>query len=225
MYKKSTYKGLYAFKLFGFFLLLMLFNCKKDVKTVTEVYNNTFETEDLTGITGGAIDKFNNTKVLGRYNNGSFSLLVNNLPKHDLIAVSFDLYINDSWDGNEVSGGIDGPDIWEMLLDNSTYINTTFSNSYCAPGTLCSPQSYPNDYPNNNHNPKSGATISNLPGACSKISDQGGSSLYRITKTISHTNSTFLLQCLDHLVQTNALDKKCDESWSVDNIKIEAITL
>jgi hypothetical protein len=30
---------------------------------------------------------------------------------------------------------------------------------------------------------------------------------------------------LDKLVQPNSPDQKCDESWSVDNINIKAITL
>lgn len=112
----------------------------------------------------------------------------------------------------------------QMLVDGNSYINTTFSNIPCGVYDFCSPQSYPNDYPNNYHNPKTGAYRTDLPGVC-HLAGPNGTTLYKITKTFRHTNNTLLLQCLDKLVQPNAPDPKCDESWSVDNINIKAITL
>lgn len=198
-------------------------SCKNQVKSEKEVYNNDFEAHNLSGITNGMISQFNNSAVLGQYNNGNFGLLLNNLPKHDLITISFDLYIHDSWDGNKSSP--DGPDIWEMLVDGSPYINTTFSNVACVAGNFCSPQSYPADYPSNYNNPKTGAYRVDLPGVCSMKNDANGTAMYKIEKTFRHSNSTLLLQCLDKLVQANTSDPKCDESWSVDNISVKAITL
>lgn len=198
-------------------------SCHKEVKNNTDVYQNNFETGDLKNITGGSIESYNGTHVLGRYNASFFSLQLTNLPKHDLITVSFDLYIHDSWDGNKLGiDSVDGPDVWKLLIDRNTYINTTFSNSLCAAGTLCPPQSYPNNFPNNNNSPKAGAYQINLPPVCNLTST---TTLYKIEKTISHTNSSLLLQCLDGLVQNNAPDKKCDESWSIDNLKIKTIGL
>jgi hypothetical protein len=203
--------------------LILSLSCNTRVSNQTTVYNNDFEKADLTNITGGVISQYNGTAVLGQYNNGLFSLTLNNLPKHKLITISFDLYIHDTWDGNKMAP--DGPDIWEMLVDGNTYINTTFSNDVCAVGNFCSPQSYPLDYPNNYNNPKTGAYRTDLPGVCSMKGIIGWTSQYKITKTFTHSNSTLLLQCLDKLVQTNTPDPKCDESWSVDNINIQAITL
>jgi len=204
--------------------LCFIGSCNKStVSNETVVYQNDFETNDLSNITNGTITQFNNTSVLGRYNDTSFTLSLKGLPNHDLITISFDLYIHDSWDGNKATP--DGPDIWGMIVDNSPYIYTTFSNSDCSPGNFCSPQSYPLDYPNNYNNPKTGAFRTDLPGACSWASSTHGTTMYKISKTFKHSEKTLMLKCWDKLVQPNTIDPKCDESWSIDNINVKAITL
>lgn len=210
-----------------FFLFILLFGgCAKSVDSDVEIYNNDFESGNLTGIAGGVISAFNGSKILGNYNNGGFSLTINDLPSHDLIDISFDLYIHDSWEGNQqLQDNVSGPDIWQLKADNKIYINTTFSNLDCLPGNFCSPQSYPADYPNNNNNPKSGAFSTNLPGFCSEVNSATGTTLYKIHKSISHSEKTLLIQCLDKLSQKNSMNPKCDESWSVDNIKVKVINL
>ncbi|MES2427326.1 MAG: hypothetical protein V4560_10155 [Bacteroidota bacterium] len=206
-----------------FFIFLFYISCKNQTKSELQVYANDFEKNDLSGITNGVITQYNNSVVLGNYNKGGFSLTLNNLPKHDLISISFDLYIHDSWDGNKEYP--DGPDIWQMVVDNNMYINTTFSNAACVPGNFCLPQSYPFNYPNNYNNPKTGAYRTDLPGICG-MAGPNGTTLYKITKTFSHSNNALVLKCLDKLVQENiSTDQKCDESWSVDNIIIKAISL
>ncbi|WPU95807.1 hypothetical protein SNE25_09785 [Mucilaginibacter sabulilitoris] len=203
------------------FLILFL-SCKQHVQSEIDIYNNDFETNDLTNIKGGLIDQFNSSKVLGRYNNGDFILSLNNLPQHDLIIVSFDLYIHDNWRGELLP---DGPAIWQMRIDGGPYINTTFSNLACPVGNICPPQSYPDNYPNNNHNPRSGAYRTDLPGVCSMKSESNGTTMYKITKTFKHSGKTLSLECLDKLDQKDYPDPKCEKSWSVDNIDIKAITL
>ena len=211
-------------KLLSILSLVLFLSCNTHVSNEVVVYNNDFEAADLSNITGGVISQYNGSAVLGQYNKGFFELTVNNLPKHDLIKISFDLYIHDTWDGNKQAP--DGPDIWQMIVDGGMYINTTFSNDPCT-GDFCSPQSYPFDYPNNLHNPKTGAYRTDLPGVCSKQNIIGWTTQYKIVKTITHANKTLILQCLDKLVQSNgpSNQQKCDESWSVDNINIQAITL
>ena len=203
--------------------LISIVSCRKNVSSEIDVYNNDFQSGNLTNFTNGVISPFNGSAVLGSYNNSNFILTVGNLPKHDLVKISFDLYIHDSWDGNKLSP--DGPDIWQLLVNGNTYINASFSNSPCGQGTFCPPQSYPLDYPNNFNNPKTGAYNTDLPGFCHLSTDPHGTTLYKIEKTIKHSDKTLILQCLDKLVQTNTTDPKCDESWSVDNINIKAITL
>jgi len=211
--------------LFVSFFSLILFSCKQQVRNEKVVYSNDFEANNLSGITNGIITQYNNTGVLGLYNDGYFSLLINNLPKHDLVTITFDLYIHDSWDGNKPSP--DGPDVWEMIVDGNTFINTTFSNDSCsnAPGVFCSPQSYPFNYPSYYNNPKTGAYRTNLPGVCHLAGNLAGTTLYKIEKTFKHSSSNLTLKCLDKLVQSNSSNPKCDEGWSVDNINIKAISL
>jgi len=204
-------------------VFILIASCKKSVHSEVSVYNNDFESGNLTNITDGVIGTFNGSAVLGQYNKGDFILSLSKLPKHDLVTISFDLYIHDSWDGNKPYP--DGPDIWEMLVDNSPYINTTFSNADCVPHTFCDPQAYPNNYPNNNNNPRWGAYRVDLPGVCNLKSSPSGTSQYKITKTLKHSESTLTLKCLDKLVQPNTADQKCDESWSIDNLNVKVISL
>jgi hypothetical protein len=210
-------------KLLQLLSLLFIISCKQNVSNEKIVYSNDFQGSNLSGISNGTISLYNASAVLGRYNQSQFSLVVDNLPRHDLITITFDLYIHDSWDGNKSSP--DGPDIWEMLVDENKYISTTFSNDSCPVGNFCPPQSYPFDYPNYYNNPKTGSYRNDLPGVCHFAGNPNGTTQYKIKKTFTHSNSTLLLKCLDKLVQTNANDTKCDESWSVDNIVIKAITL
>lgn len=196
--------------------------CNKAVRNEITVYNNDFETGDLSAIKGGLLGQFNGSNVLGQFSNGDFTLSLNNLPKHDLVTVSFDLYIHDNWRGDLAP---DGPEIWQMLLDGNTYISATFSNLGCMPGNTCPPQSYPFNYPNNFNNPKTGAYRTDLPGVCSLQANPNGTTQYKITKTFKHSNTTLSLECLDHLDQKDYANPKCEKSWSVDNINIQTITL
>jgi hypothetical protein len=163
--------------------------------------------------------------MLGRYFDGGFNLRLENLPRHDVIKISFDLYINDSWDGNSVGSAtaVGGPDLWQMKVDGDTYINTTFSNSPCN-DSYCLMQSYPQNYPYNNP-PKTGAYRSDLPGTCHFIGIPGGTSLYKIEKVIRHKSSSVLLDFRDSLKQSNSGDPFCDESWSLDNLTVTTSTL
>ena len=208
------------------------------------VYENTFEEENLNGIDGGSISLYNNTKVIGNYNNDGFTLHLNDINEHDYVSVSFDLYIHGSWDGNfngfnqENFGVDDRPDIWGMELrpemENYQDIDfqrfeTTFSNSVCNP-IYCLRQSYPNNYPFEN-NPKTGSDKTNLVENCITPEwNNKKTSLYKIEKGFNHRGNALVIRFYDKLFQPNAVDvngdsiEKCDESWSLDNIKIRVIS-
>ena len=206
--------------------LLGVLGCKKNVTSEVVLYSNDFESNKLGDIYNGHIEAFNGGHILGRYNNEEFQLVLNNLPEHILVEVSFDLNIHDSWDGNTtLYSNIGGPDIWKLNIDKNNYITTTFSNGYCGVGVFCAPQSYPANYLNSNNNPKAGASRIDLPGVCNDAGIVGGTTQYRISKTIQHSGRTLLIQGIDELIQENAEDKKCDESWSIDNITVKAINL
>ncbi|MFZ4400682.1 MAG: LamG-like jellyroll fold domain-containing protein [Bacteroidales bacterium] len=147
---------------------------------------------------------FNGTKVAGPFGNQSISLNLSNLPQHDSVEVSFDLYIHDSWDGN----GPTSFDYWNLLINNDTLISTTFSNH--------TTQSYPQNYPANNPF-KTGALITNLPVLCS---NSVGSSMYRITRKILNNSNLLLIS-----FKGNTDQSVCDESWSIDNVKVKLLNV
>lgn len=213
-----------------FLILLSIFSfsfsgCKKEVQSESIAYSNNFETNETSGIKNLKIFNFNNNKVAGNYNNEELLIEINNLPKHQIAIVEFDLFIHDTWDGNSAAGdGIGGPDIWKFSVDGSNYINTTFSNGYCPPGQHCPTQSYPLDFLTNSNYPKSGV-YKMLPGVCSAVADSEGTSWYKISKTIRHNNTSMVLSFKDELVQKNTNSPLCDESWSIDNLKVRVIEL
>jgi hypothetical protein len=54
------------------------------------VYENDFESSDLNSIDGGDIMSFNNTNVIGDFNNDGFTLFLEDVGDHDYIFISFD---------------------------------------------------------------------------------------------------------------------------------------
>jgi len=202
------------------------------------IYENDFEFEDLTEIDGGSISFFNNTKVIGDFNNDGFTLHLKETGKHDYVFISFDLYIHGSWDGN--FNGFpqnDKPDKWVIELDpemdlikdssNDKFV-TTFSNSPCFPN-YCLRQSFPENYPFEN-NPKTGNNKINLPKKCEKSFYGAPTTLYKIEKGFKHSGDAIIIRFYDELYQPNAIDdfgvnqSKCDESWSMDNLRVRVIS-
>ena len=56
------------------------------------------------------------------------------------------------------------------------------------------------------------------------------STLYKIEKGFRHSGNAVVIRFYDELYQPNAIDKdgivqsKCDESWSLDNLKVRVIS-
>ena len=201
------------------------------------VYENDFENLDLNSIDGGDIMSFNNTNVLGDFNNDGFTLFLEDIGDHDYVFISFDLYIHGTWDGN-FNGFADNdkPDKWviefkpDMQLykdPSSDHFTTTFSNSPCW-SNYCLRQSYPETYPFEN-NPKTGSFKTNMPKICTDSFFGGKTTLYQIEKGFKSSGSNVVVRFYDELYQPNAIDKdgipqeKCDESWSMDNLSVRVI--
>ena len=107
-------------------IMITLLSCGKSADGIESnelIYNNDFESGDLISIDGAQLITFNNTNLLGNYNNDGFSLNLNNIGTHDLIYISFDLYIHDSWDGNYNNLDPDQPDAWFIELRTSYIIS------------------------------------------------------------------------------------------------------
>lgn len=227
-------------RFFLIIVLLITFSCSYPELVRNEiVYYNDFNNSSSSdsNVDGYSIINYNGELMLGNFNNDGFSLHVENVGKHDYITVSFDLYIHGSWDGN--TNGFsenDKPDKWivellpEMELFNEFSINsfvTTFSNSTCF-SNYCLKQSYPESFPFDN-NPQVGAINTNLPEVCANSFFGGKTTLYKIEKTFRSSGNNIILRFYDELYQPNAIDKngtnqqKCDESWSLDNLKLRVI--
>tara|TARA_B100000963_G_scaffold289151_1_gene258582 strand:+ start:34501 stop:35217 length:717 start_codon:yes stop_codon:yes gene_type:complete len=226
-------------KILQIFIIALLINsCSYPEMVRNElVYENDFENLDLSSIDGGDIMSFNNTNVIGNFNNDGFTLFLEDVGDHDYVFISFDLYIHGSWDGN-LNGfpENDRADKWIMeykpgmdLFKDPAFDKyvTTFSNSPCWPN-YCLRQSYPETYPFEN-NPKTGSYQTNLKEICDNNFFGGPTTLYKIEKSFPSNGISIVLRFYDELYQPNAIDKdgipqeKCDESWSMDNLSIRVI--
>ena len=216
----------------------LIFSCSYPEMIRNEiVYENDFENSSFENIDGGGIMFFNKTNVIGNFNNDGFTLFLEDIGDHDYVFISFDLYIHGSWDGN--FNGFDEddkPDKWVMEFKpdmnlfkdpNSDNFTTTFSNSPCWPN-YCLRQSYPEIYPFEN-NPKTGSFKTNLEKICKSSFFGGKTSLYQIEKGFKSSGNNIVVRFYDELYQPNAIDKdgvpqqKCDESWSMDNLRVSVI--
>ena len=110
----------------------------------------------------------------------------------------------------------------------SDKFQTTFSNSPCWPN-YCLRQSYPESYPFEN-NPGTGSFLTDLESICSNNFFGGPTSIYKIEKGFRSNGNAVILRFYDELYQPNAIDNngipqaKCDESWSIDNLKVRVIS-
>ena len=224
--------------LFIFILAFVIDSCSYPEMVRNElVYENDFESSDLNSIDGGDIMSFNNTNVIGDFNNDGFTLFLKDVGDHDYVFISFDLYIHGSWDGN-LNGFSDNdkPDKWVMEFKpdmqlykdpSSDHFATTFSNSPCW-SNYCLRQSYPEVYPFEN-NPKTGSFKTNMAKICTGSFFGEKTTLYQIEKGFKSSGNSVIVRFYDELYQPNAIDndgtpqQKCDESWSMDNIRVRAV--
>ena len=158
----------------------------------------------------GAGPEWSNTKTaltpigyrqfLGNFGNQIVTLLVNNLPMHTNLVVSFDLLIIDTWDGNT------GPDVWEVRVAGAQdpILSTTFGSDR-ANGTR---QAYPDGYPGGKHRPRIGGVEFGGMGF-------GRSTVYAVSLELPHSESSVALA-----FSASNLQSLGDESWGLDNVKV-----
>ncbi len=185
------------------------------------VYNNSFEIDgqssvmvfDYSGVLQvNKIYTFNNTKVLGPFNNGGFQIDVKGIPDHNVLELAYDLFIHDNWEGNKpTTSGV--PDLFIVKYDGTPKFMTSFSNNASYK------QAYPEWYPAGNNPTKANALNINLPGKCAQASNANGTSYYRMVQSFAHTNSIFQLNVSDALQPRGS---ECEKSWSIDNVVVTA---
>lgn len=144
-------------------------------------------------------------RFLGPFGARDTTLKLKDLPKHDAITLSFDLYVIGPWDGNA------GPDAWLVkLVDGPVLLRTTFSS---APHSF-TPQAYPDWAPGNSFPGLTGATergtlgYPGVPGTGAV-----GDAVYRLTFTVPHDDDRLSFDF-------KGLPAGGDESWGLDNVKV-----
>ncbi|OEK06751.1 hypothetical protein [Roseivirga misakiensis] len=205
--------------------IFTLLSCERKIEKETVIYFNDFE-GTLTGeLTGAVQHVFNGEQMLGNYNGGGFSLHLSSVPEHRYMLISFDLYIHDSWDGNSISPN--GPDLWTLQLNallhksNPAFkFETSFSNSPCV-SSLCYEQSFPDEFPFI-HSPRF-MSDTETRGLCHLAGSPTGTTIYHIEKGFRSSDQVIFLDFYDRLVQTNVANPVCDESWSLDNLRISVL--
>ena len=206
--------------------MLLLAGCKdSSLEPEITIYDNNFESEDYTDIEGVFISIFDGNRVMGFFNKRGFNLNLSDLPDHDFIHLTFDLYIHDSWEGNASLEGeaLDEKDSWVLEIDtarNQTvgdriYYETTFSNGLCIP-SFCYTQSFPDQFPSTNDARKEVAEVTN--GRCSWLDTPNGTLIYKMDLVFQHTDRNAVLSFYDKLN-----GNLCDESWSLDNLSVSLI--
>ncbi len=203
------------------FILGIIFfsSCAETLESEQVVYSNDFSKLDLAGFENGKLFIFQNDTVAGYYHNEEVAVKLSNLPSHNLLKVTIEILVHDSWDGN-ASDSISGPDYWFFGIDNQETFRTTFSNSPCE-STYCLYQSYPNAYFRQNV-PKSGAIQTNMPGLCIFGAFANYTTRYSISQILDHSNPEVRIFMNSELKQTNS-PGFCDESWSLAKVKVEAL--
>jgi formylglycine-generating enzyme required for sulfatase activity len=142
---------------------------------------------------------WNHTRV-----NQTVSLALSNLPPHEELTVTFDLYVIRSWDGNSPTYG---PDRFVFsVAGGPTSLDTTFSNN---PKTN-SDSSY-QDYPNANSPPWTGAFSRGTLGYDGFFQD----GIYRLQNTFPHSDTSVTLQFMSSLFEGKGTG---DEAWGLDNV-------
>jgi hypothetical protein len=134
------------------------------------------------------------------------TLTLDHLKPHDLLTVSFDLYVLKSWDGNNPKYG---PDRWSLGVGaGPTLLDTTFSNNFKTGPNDLSPQNYPAA----NSRPQTSAAAVNSLGYTFY-----GDSTYHLIFSFHHTGDRLVLNFSSSMVEGKGT---ADESWGLDNVRV-----
>ena len=182
------------------------------------IFEDDFETSPInpewsttTGVLP-ALFTYNSTQVFGEFGSKTINLDLSGLPTHTYIRVEFDLYIFDSWDGNNDN------DVWKLKVDGVDRIHTDFDNIYgqSPPDNM---QSYPHNVEFSNP-VLTGAFQTGLPNLCHPGSPNL-TSMYKINNITQHTGTSLTIGLQGLGLSSNL----CDESWGIDNVKVYELGL
>ena len=159
---------------------------------------------------------------LGQFGEQQVSLLLDGLPPHDSISITFDFYTINTWDGNKYANYIAAPDIFGLQVGTDTLLYATFANNL----NLNEFQTFPSNYPTDgstpiNNPPQTGAfSKSRLdfpnPDWWSTIGPQDEDAEYHLNYSLAHTGNSIQFDFLGDEIQDNP--NLPDESWGIDSI-------
>ncbi len=152
---------------------------------------------------------------LGKFGNENVGLHLENLPEHEALRLSFDLYIIGSWDGNTQPG----PDEWGVRLANGLpLLHTTFCVSSPNSGRT---QNFPEWVGGGSHEQRTGADESNSLGYwwsndVRPVPVQTDA-VWHLSIVFPHLGSDVDLNFFGRGLQPLE-----DEAWGLDNVRVEA---
>lgn len=172
------------------------------------IYSNDFES--VVGSewsnTSTAVTPAGARKFLGQFGNQTVSLTLDDLSIHNMVSLSLDLFVINSWDGV----GPNGPDVWTLGVEGGPMLlNTTFSNVE----ELGRKQSYPDSYPGAEYPAGTGAA---------EIDTLGytyyGNSVYHLEYSFAHSDDSIVFN-----FSASGLQGINDESWGIDNVTVDVV--
>jgi hypothetical protein len=176
------------------------------------VYSSNFEqtvgaewSSRKTGVTPKAGRRF-----LGPFANDQVSLTLKGLPRHACVCVSFGLFVMMTWDG----GDLRDPDIWNLRVKGGPkLIHCTFATARGEQGA----QTFPDNLPGPLHPGRTGAAEKLTLGYA--WSGRPLDAVYRLRPVFAHTGRELTL-----VFSGSALQEVADESWGLDNLKVELLS-
>ena len=146
-------------------------------------------------------------KFFGRFGNQTVTLTLVGLPAHASLGISFDLYIINSWDGNDPTWG---PDIWQAEVVGDRLLKRT---TFAWPSSDAR-QAYPASYPGGTTYP-SGTRAAEKNTLGYVYAGFSMDSVYQMTFPIAHAADAVAFQ-----FSAAGLQNIGDESWGLDNVMV-----
>jgi RHS repeat-associated protein len=149
-------------------------------------------------------------RFLGEFAKQSTVLNLSDLPEHDSLKLSFDLFVIRSWDGNGFSG--EDPDVVTISVDGGlTLLSTTFSNNSGLA------QAFPDMFPGGiTHPGKTGAVESDTLGFLYNNSFVWDA-VYHVEFEFEHASASLPLRFTSSGATSNDI---LNESWGIDNVRV-----
>lgn len=152
-------------------------------------------------------------RFLGQFGDQTVRLSLTNLPPHSVVRVSFDLFVINSWDGNNTTYG---PDRWTWRVVNGpVLVDTTFSN------VLPIDQAFPGDVGQGSFPAGFLASATNTLGYAG-ASDRFGDTVYAFSRSFTHGETNLTLQ-FTYNPRAGTYGGLGDEGWGLDNVRVEVL--